>query len=589
MGSGAASPKQHLKKLVSSLRSLTSTLDAIVRPRARSVGAVRGWHFSSCKRETGLRMLYVSRWKSIAVVLACLASLLFTLPNFFSKATVERWPAWLPRMQLPLGLDLSGGAHLLLAMDTNEVRKDWLDNVRDDARRRLREAKIAFTGLGVVNNAVQVRLAKPEDADAAAKVLQGLVQQSGNALLGTTVTDLEVKKSDGGLITVTPTEAGLQQRVANAISASIETVRRRVDQLGTAEASVVRQGRDRVLVQFPGIQDTTQLKALIGKTAKLSFHEVHSSISADEAKTRVPAGFRIYSSMDKEDAGPHLLRETPVVRGDELVDAQPAFDQQTNEPIISFRFNNSGARKFGNFTKDNVNRPFAIVLDEQVISAPVIREPILGGSGQISGSFTVESANQLAIQLRSGALPAKLTIVEERTVGPSLGADSVEAGKWAIIVGFIGVMVYMTLGYGLFGLFAIVALVVNLAFIIAALSLLQATLTLPGIAGIVLTMGMSVDANVLINERIRDELRAGRTPVLALDTGFTRAYGTIFDTNMTGLLAAVILIWFGSGPVRGFGVTLAIGIIASAFTATTVTRYLVAAWLRWTSPKVIPI
>jgi preprotein translocase subunit SecD len=534
-------------------------------------------------------MLHVSRWKTIAVVLACTASLLFSLPNFFSKATVERWPAGFPRMQLPLGLDLSGGAHLLLAMDTSEVRKDWLDTVRDDARRRLREARIALTGLGVTNNVVQVRLAKPEDIDAAVKALQGLVQQSGNLILGTAVADLEVKRSEGGLITIAPTEAGLQNRIANAISASIETVRRRVDQLGTAEASVVRQGRDRVLVQFPGIQDTTQLKALIGKTARLSFHEVHPSMSAEEARsTRPPTGYRIYPATDQDD-GPQLLRETPVVRGDELVDAQPAFDQRTNEPIITFRFNNAGARKFGNFTKEHVNRPFAIVLDDQVISAPVIREPILGGSGQISGSFTVETANQLAIQLRSGALPAKLTIVEERTVGPSLGADSIVAGKWAIIAGFVGVLVYMTLGYGLFGLFAMIALVVNLAFIIAALSLLQATLTLPGIAGIVLTMGMSVDANVLINERIRDELRAGRTPISALDAGFTRAYGTIFDTNMTGLLAAVILIWFGSGPVRGFGVTLAIGIIASAFTATTVTRYLVAGWLRWTKPKAIPI
>jgi preprotein translocase subunit SecD len=381
----------------------------------------------------------------------------------------------------------------------------------------------------------------------------------------------------------------LQHRIASAISASIETVRRRVDQLGTAEASVVRQGRDRVLVQFPGIQDTTQLKELIGKTARLTFHEVHTSVSAQDASTgRIQPGYKIYPGAGKKEE-PQLLREIPVVRGDELVDAQPAFDSRTGQPIISFRFNNAGARKFGKFTKDNVGRPFAIVLDDQVISAPTIQEPILGGSGQISGSFTVETANQLAIQLRSGALPAKLTIVEERTVGPSLGADSIEAGKWATIIGFIGVAAFMTAGYGLFGLFAIVALVVNLAFIVAALSLLQATLSLPGIAGIVLTMGMSVDANVLINERIRDELRAGRTPVAALDAGFTRAYGTIFDTNMTGLLAAIILVWFGSGPVRGFGVTLAIGIIASAFTATTVTRYLVAGWLRTIKPKAIPI
>ncbi len=533
-------------------------------------------------------MLYVSRWKTIGVVLACAAALLFSLPNFFSRSTVQRWPAWLPKMQLPLGLDLSGGAHLLLALETAEVRKDWLESVRDDARRRLREAKIGVAGLGIADNAVQLRLAKPEDGEAALKALQSLLQRSDNVLLGTTATDLSAARSDG-LITITPTEAGMRHRLASAVSASIETVRRRVDQLGTAEASVVRQGRDRVLVQFPGIQDTTQLKELIGKTARLTFHEVLSGASGPEAsKARTPPGYKVYPATDKQD-GPQVLRETPVVRGDELVDAQPSFDSRTNEPIISFRFNNAGARKFGKFTQDNVGKPFAIVLDDKVISAPVIREPILGGSGQISGSFTVESANQLAIQLRSGALPAKLTVVEERTVGPSLGADSIDAGKWAIIIGFLGVGLFMTAGYGLFGVFAIIALVVNLAFIIAAMSLLQATLSLPGIAGIVLTMGMSVDANVLINERIRDELRAGRTPIAALDMGFSRAYGTIFDTNMTGLLAAVILVWFGSGPVRGFGVTLAIGIIASAFTATTVTRYLVAGWLRWTNPKAIPI
>jgi preprotein translocase subunit SecD len=533
-------------------------------------------------------MLYVSRWKTIAVVLTCLLALLFSLPNLFSKSTVQRWPAWMPKLQLPLGLDLSGGAHLLLAMETSEVRKDWLESVRDDVRRRLREAKIAVASVGIADNAVNIRLAKSTDADAAAKALQSLLQRSDNILLGTAVTDFTLSKGEGS-ISLTPTEAGLQHRIAGAVSASIETVRRRVDQLGTAEASVVRQGRDRVLVQFPGIQDTTQLKELIGKTARLSFHEVHPSVSADEAtKTRVPIGYKVFQGESKQEAA-QLLRDTPVVRGDELVDAQPSFDQRTNEPIIAFRFNNSGARKFGKFTQDNVGKPFAIVLDSKVISAPVIREPILGGSGQISGSFTVETANQLAIQLRSGALPAKLTVIEERTVGPSLGADSIEAGKWATIIGFIGVTIYMTAGYGLFGLFAIIALVVNLAFIIATLSLLQATLTLPGIAGIVLTMGMSVDANVLINERIRDELRAKRTPIAALDAGFTRAYGTIFDTNMTGLLAAVILIWFGSGPVRGFGITLAIGIIASAFTASTVTRYLVAGWLRWTNPKAIPI
>jgi protein-export membrane protein SecD len=534
-------------------------------------------------------MLHFSRGTIVAIFATCLASVVLSIPSFFSRETVESWPNWMPKRQMSLGLDLRGGAHLLLSMDVNEVRKDWLENVRDDARQRIRNAKIGFTGIGVQGNAVQVRVAKPEEADAAVKELRGMIQQLGSALLGTIGNDLDVQKGEGGLITIQPTEAGMQQRISNAISAAIETVRRRVDSMGTAEASVVRQGRDRILVQFPGLQDTRQLKALIGETAKLSFHEEHPSMTGEEAKaTRPPPGYKIYPTAER-DGLLYLLRETPVVRGDQLVDAQPGFDQRTNEPIISFRFNQLGARAFGNFTKDNVGRPFAIVLDDKVLSSPVIREPILGGSGQISGSFTIESANNLAIQLRSGALPAKLTIVEERTVGPSLGADSIEAGKIATLIGFLGVTVFITAGYGLFGLFAIIALAVNILLIIAAMSLLQATLTLPGIAGIVLTMGMSVDANVLINERIRDELRIGKTPIAALATGFERAYGTIFDTNMTGLLAALILIWFGSGPVRGFGVTLAIGIIASAFTATTVTRYLVASWLRMTRPKAIPI
>jgi preprotein translocase subunit SecD len=525
-------------------------------------------------------MMHFSPWKQAMILLTCLVGLLVVLPNFCSKDTLAKLPRWLPKAQLNLGLDLRGGAHLLLAMDTSEVRRDWLDNVRDDARRRLREAKVAFTGLGIANNGVQVRLAKPEDADAAVKALQGMVQQSGNLILGTTVTDLEVKKGEGGVITVLPTDVGMQHRVANAVSASIETVRRRVDQLGTAEAAVVRQGRDRLLVQFPGLQDTSQLKALIGKTARLSFHEVHPTLSAEEARqTRVPPGYRIYPSVDKDDAGPHVLRETPVVRGDELVDAQPAFDHRTNEPIITFRFNSAGARKFGAFTKDNVNRPFAIVLDDQVISAPVIREPILGGSGQISGNFSVESANQLAIQLRSGALPAKLTIVEERTVGPSLGADSIEAGKLAGLVGGIATIALTILAYGTFGIFACVGLVVHGALTVALMTLAGSSLTLPGIAGLVLGIAMAVDANVLIYERIREELRAGRTPISAIDAGFTRAFITIADSQLTTLACALVMFWLGSGPIRGFAVTLTIGICTSIFASVTVVRLLIYYWL----------
>jgi protein-export membrane protein SecD len=524
-------------------------------------------------------MLQFTPWKQATVILICLLGILFVTPNFIPKERLDQLPSWFPRTQLNLGLDLRGGAHLLLAMETADVRKDWLETLRDDARKRLRDAKIAFSGLGIVNNTVQVRLAKAEESDAAVKELRNLAQQSGSLLLGNTVNDIQVTKGEGGVITITPTEPGLQHRITNAISAAIETVRRRVDALGTTEPTIVRQGSARILVQVPGLQDTAQLKELIGKTARLSFHEVHQSMGAEEAKqTRVPAGYKVYPSQDRVD-GPQLLRETPVVRGDELKTAQPGFDQRTNEPIISFTFNNTGARKFGTFTKDHVGRPFAIVLDDEVISAPVIREPILGGSGQISGNFTVESANQLAIQLRSGALPAKLTIVEERTVGPSLGADSIEAGKLAGIIGGVATIVLTVLAYGTFGIFACVGLIVHGLLTVALMGIAGSALTLPGIAGLVLGIAMAVDANVLIYERIREELRAGRTPIAAIDAGFTRAFITIADSQLTTLACAMVMFWLGSGPIRGFAVTLTIGICTSIFASVTVVRLLIFYWL----------
>jgi protein-export membrane protein SecD len=524
-------------------------------------------------------MLHFPPWKIIVIVTICLAGLVFTLPNFFAKETVQGWPAFLPKRQLALGLDLRGGAHLLLAMDVNEVRKDWLESLRDDARRRLREARIGFTGLGIQGNAVHVRLAKPEDTDAALRQLRGLIQQLGNPLLGSAGDDITVERGDSGVIILQPTEAGLRQRTSSAISASMETIRRRVDALGTAEATVVQQGSDRILVQYPGLQDTTQLKEIIGQTAKLSFHEVHPTISGEDAKaTRAPPGYKVYESADN--TGAYLLRETPVVRGDQLVDAQPGFDQRTNEPVINFRFNQSGARAFGSFTRDNVGRPFAIVLDDKVLSAPVIREPILGGSGQISGNFTVESANRLAIQLRSGALPAKLTIVEERTVGPSLGADSIEAGKVAGIIGAIATIALTILAYGTFGIFACVGLIVHGLLTVAIMTVIGSTLTLPGIAGLVLGIAMAVDANVLIYERIREELRLGKTPIAAIDAGFTRAFITIADSQLTTLACATVMFWLGSGPIRGFAVTLTIGICTSIFASVTVVRLLIFLWLR---------
>ena len=535
-------------------------------------------------------MLHFSRWKILAILGTCLACFLVTLPNFVSKEQLAAWPKALQR-QLALGLDLRGGAHLLLEMDAAEVRKDWLDGVRDQARGRLREAKITFTGLTAIATQVQVRITDDAQRDRALRELSGIAQQIGSAILGTSGYDLDVKAGEGGLITITPTEPGMQARITNAIGAAMETVRRRIDSLGTAEASVVRQGRERILVQFPGLQDTRGLKDLIGQTARLSFHEVHNETFAEPGRTP-PVGFKAYDSEEggRAQGAKYLLRETPVVRGEDLTDAQPGFDQRTQEPIISFRFNQSGARKFGKFTQENVNRPFAIVLDNgkdvngqpdvKVLSAPVIREPILGGSGQISGSFTVESANKLAIQLRSGALPAKLTIVEERTVGPSLGADSIEAGKLAGIVGALATVLLTVLYYGTFGIFACVGLFVHLLATLALMTVFGNTLTLPGIAGLVLGVAMAVDANVLIYERIREELRLGRTPISAIDAGFQRAFITIADSQLTTLACAFVMFWLGSGPIRGFAVTLTFGIITSIFASVTVVRLLIYFWIR---------
>lgn len=529
-------------------------------------------------------MLHFERWKIISILGTIFIGFLFALPNFVSKETLASWPDFLPKRQMPLGLDLQGGAHLLLALDEKELRKDWLSNLSGDVRKTLRDAKIGFSAIGVAGDAVQVRLAKPEDTDRAMTELKKVVQPVGNQILGTSRDDAEIQRSsEAGVVLIKPTEFGMQERIRHAAAASIETINRRVNAMGTAESTVVQQGRDRILVQYPGLSDTQQLKELIGKTAKLSFHAVHPSVSPEEAKrTRPPAGYRVYDAAEGERAyqTDYVLLENPVVQGDDLVDSQPAFDSRTNAPIITFRFNQSGARKFGDFTKNNVNKPFAIVLDDKVISAPVINEAILGGSGQISGNFSVETANNLAIQLRSGALPAKLTIVEERTVGPSLGADSIEAGKVAGIVGLIATVIITVFAYGTFGVYAVLGLLVHAILILALMSMVGTTLTLPGIAGFVLTIAMAVDANVLIYERIREELRAGRTPLYSIENGFQRAFVTIIDSQLTTLAAAVIMFWLGSGPIRGFAVTLTLGILTSVFAAVTVTRLLAAMWLK---------
>ncbi|MDX2259679.1 MAG: protein translocase subunit SecD [Hyphomicrobiaceae bacterium] len=547
-------------------------------------------------------MLHFSRAKMLLIALVCVFGFLATLPNFVSKETLANWPGFLPKQQLNLGLDLKGGAHLLLEMDRTELVKDWLINIQGDVRKRLRDAKIRYTGLGATASEVRVTLVDAADRDKALTELRTIATPIGNALVGTSGNDVEIAAGDGLLLTLTPTEPGIRQRLAHAATAAIEVVRRRIDALGTTEPSIVRQGEDRILVQVPGFDDTAKLKALIGQTAKLSFHDVHQNITAEEAQaTRVPLGYRLYPDQENPQIE-YLLQETPIIFGEDLVDAQPGFDSRTNEPIISFRFNQRAARVFGDFTSKNVGRPFAIVLDNgviegkrdvKVLSAPVIREPILGGSGQISGGFSVEEAGNLAIQLRSGALPTTLTIVEERSVGPALGADSIEAGTRAFLIGGIATVILTTIAYGTFGVFAVIGLLVNAVLILGIMSMMGATLTLPGIAGFVLTIGMAVDANVLIYERIREELRNGKPPTSAIDAGFSRAMITIADSQLTTLFAAFIMFWLGSGPIRGFAVTLTIGIFTSVFTAVTVTRLLIALWVanknatsgrRWTVP-----
>lgn len=528
-------------------------------------------------------MLYFSPYKTGAILLVIIASIVFALPNLFSKSFVESWPNWLPKRQLSLGLDLRGGAHLLYEMDVKELRQNMLQNLRQDVRKKLAELKVATVGTGLVPDGVQTRIANVADVPKALKGLRELGEPlASNFLTGNSTRTLEVEQRGDRTIVLKLNDAGVIARISEAMSGAIETVRRRVDAYGTTEPVITRQGADRILVQVPGVQDTAALKALIGKTAKLSFHEVSPTDGRSSQPLPQRNGYRSYPTAEASDEPGifYYLKEVPVVRGDELKSASQGFDQRTNEPIIQFTFNQEGARAFGRFTSANVGRPFAIVLDGQVLSAPVIREPILGGSGQISGGFSVQKANELAIQLRSGSLPADLRVVEERTVGPSLGKDSITAGTTAAAVGCIATVILTLWVYGTFGLFAVLGLVINGIMIVAIMSVLGSTLTLPGIAGLVLTIGMAIDANVLIYERIREELRAGKTPISAIDSGFGRAMVTIVDSQLTTLTAAIIMFWLGSGPIRGFAVTLSIGIFTSIFTAVTIVRLIVALWLK---------
>jgi len=527
-------------------------------------------------------MINFAKWKVVLVLALCGFAVFFSLPNLMTQKDAALLPTWLPHKQVSLGLDLQGGSHLLMEVDVEAVVTERLESLVDSARVVLRGARIRYTGLGVQGHSIGVFIKDPARTEEARVSLRDLDS------------DTVAEVGEGGRITLTLTEKAIRDRRISAVEQSIEIVRRRIDETGVREPTIQRQGEDRILVQLPGIDDPERVKRLLGKTAKMTFHLVDLRTPISEALAgRVPPGSRLlpHASDIGPDGGPRmvLIRKKVSVPGDTLIDAQPTIDQRSGQPVVSFRFNPVGAKKFGDVTKKNVKKPFAIVLDGMIVSDPVIQEPILGGSGQISGRFSTREVQDLALLLRAGALPAPLTILEERSVGPGLGADSVAAGKVASVVGLVAVVVFMVVTYGLFGLMANVALLLNIVFIMAALSVLQATLTLPGIAGVVLTIGMAVDANVLVFERIREEVRIGRSPFSAIDAGYSRAMTTIIDANVTTLIAAVLLYTFGSGPVRGFAVTLSIGIATSMFTAIMVTRLMVVTWLRRRNPQVLPI
>ena len=538
-------------------------------------------------------MLHFSNFKITGIALLMLVGVLFALPNFMREETRLALPGFIPSGTLNLGLDLQGGSHLLLSVDTDSVQRERLDDLTSDIRLSLRGERIGYSGLSRIDNGVSVTIRDAADMEKATTALQNLAQPVSGSVLTSFEqrVDLNVENTQGQTFVLRATEDAIAASNMRTVQQSIEIIRRRVDELGTTEPTIKRQGEKRILVQVPGLDDPERLKALLGQTAKMNFHLVDQTISGFEVADgkRPPTGSRLVYT-DTEPAVPYIIRRRAIVSGERLVDASVGFDPQTNAPEVNFRFDTLGGRKFGEVTQANIGRPFAIVLDEKVISATIIQSAILGGSGRITGNFSVEEANDLAILLRAGALPAPMSILEERTVGPGLGADSVAAGRIALIVGFFAVIAFMVVRYSLFGMFANFALIANLLLIMAVLSGLQATLTLPGIAGIVLTVGMAVDANVLIFERIREELALDKNPIIAIDMGYSRALSTIFDANVTTFLAAIILFQLGSGPIRGFAITLAIGIVTSVFTAFVLTRLFVSLWLRRQGrPENLPI
>jgi SecD/SecF fusion protein len=533
-------------------------------------------------------MLQFTPLRTAIIAIVAALGIFFAIPNFFPKDVVASWPGFLSHQGMTLGLDLQGGSHLLLQVNRDSIIAERVKELRRDVRELLASQKGIGNLITTDADGITIELTDPSQQAEAMTAVQTLQTNINGSLLGVGGTpELEYGTTADGKITIKLSAQGVTDRMSALITQSMEVIRKRVDEVGTTEPTIQRQGNDRVLVQVPGFEDSARLKDLISRTARLTFHLVHPSMTASQAEAQgVPAGYFILPSAD---GGNELLNENIELGGESLTNAQPGFDQQTGRSVVSFQFDTRGAITFGEITSKNVGKRFAIVLDNQVITAPTIQQPITGGSGQISGSFTPATANDLAVLLRAGALPATLDVIEARSVGASLGADSIRSGLTAGIVAAVLVIAFMVVAYGLFGFFADISLILNIVLIFASLSLFGATLTLPGIAGVVLTLGMAVDANVLIYERIREELKAGKSILAAIDAGFKRAWGTIIDSHLTQLIAAIVLYFLGSGPVQGFAVTLALGILTSLFTSYTVTSYQVHAWYRVRRPKTLKI
>jgi SecD/SecF fusion protein len=525
--------------------------------------------------------------RSAIIVIVAILGILFTIPSFLPKDILASWPGFLPKQTVVLGLDLQGGSHLLLQVNRESIITERIKSLRRDVRSALANDNGIGNLITTGPDSITIELTDPTQKAAAMTAVQKLQNNvSSNFGVGG-VPELAFSETADGKIVVSLTPEGVQQRMSSLVAQSMEVIRNRVDEVGTTEPTIQRQGQDRVLLQVPGFEDSERLKKIVQQTARLTFHLVHPSMTAAQAEAQgIPAGYMILPSAD---GGNELLNENIELGGESLTNAQPGFDQQTSRSVVSFQFDTRGAITFGEITSKNVGKRFAIVLDNQVITAPVIQQPITGGSGQISGNFNPQSANDLAVLLRAGALPASLDVVEERSVGPSLGADSIRAGITAGAVASVLVLAFMVIAYGMFGVFANVALVLNIFLILGSLSAIGATLTLPGIAGIVLTIGVAVDANVLIYERMREEQRSGKSILASLDAGFHRAWGTIIDSHLTQLIAAIVLYFLGSGPIQGFAVTLALGILTSLFTAYTVTRFFIGIWYHWKRPKTLRI